>query len=143
MASSPPVVGGAASASGQEGLRAALAELVALKDLNAPEKTTASTDSMDTTVRVKKDSEASLEQRLVSPEAHAASSRAGFGEKPSDSELTLVGALIILAWQAEQLSEGQVCRALNIDRLTARIQRDDLIQRGVTVAETMRSMRGI
>lgn len=42
-------------------------------------------------------------------------------------------ALIILAWQAGRLSEGQAMRALATDRIGAREERDAAIDRGTEI----------
>lgn len=60
----------------------------------------------------------------------------------TDDEALLVAVLILLAWEAGKLSEGQVCRALKIDRLTAREQRDEMVKRGVAAFQTIRQAQG-
>jgi len=46
-------------------------------------------------------------------------------------------ALIILAWQAGELSEGQAARALGLDRVTARDRRIAAIERGQEIGHAL------
>lgn len=52
----------------------------------------------------------------------------------TNNDVKFVGALariaIMMAWQAGELSEGQVCRVLKVDRITARTERDQIIESG-------------
>lgn len=46
-------------------------------------------------------------------------------------------ALLILAWEAAELSEGQVSAMLDMDRVSLRKLREDLIDRGMAVAQSL------
>jgi hypothetical protein len=45
---------------------------------------------------------------------------------------------VILAWVAEELTEGQAATALGIDRVSLRIMRDGSITHGLMIAESLR-----
>ncbi len=47
----------------------------------------------------------------------------------------LENAYLMLAWEAEQLSEGQVASILGTDRLSVRLMREGAIARALQVAE--------
>ncbi len=47
----------------------------------------------------------------------------------------LENAYLMLAWEAERLSEGQVARILGADRVTVRLMREGAIAKALTVAE--------
>jgi hypothetical protein len=49
----------------------------------------------------------------------------------------LENALMILAWEAEVLSEGQVSRLLDLDRVSIRQMRLDMIDRATKFAESL------
>jgi hypothetical protein len=49
----------------------------------------------------------------------------------------LEDALLILAWEAELLSEGQVSRLLDEDRVTLRLRREALLDRAARFAEAL------
>ena len=49
----------------------------------------------------------------------------------------LENAHILLAWLNADLSEGQVSKALGIDRVTLRVMRDDAIANGMRLFETL------
>ncbi len=46
-------------------------------------------------------------------------------------------AQILLAWESEQLSEGQVSRALDLDRVTVRMLREGAILSGMTLCAAL------
>lgn len=46
-------------------------------------------------------------------------------------------ALIVLAWERAELSEGQAAKALGLDRLSARILRDDLVLAGIRIGSEL------
>ncbi len=46
-------------------------------------------------------------------------------------------AVIVLAWEAGELSEGQATKALGTDRLSARERRDELIADGLKIGGTL------
>jgi hypothetical protein len=50
-------------------------------------------------------------------------------------------AVIVLAWERGDLSEGQASKALGLDRLSARIRRDDLVSAGLAMAATLLDKR--
>lgn len=45
---------------------------------------------------------------------------------------------VILAWLAEELSEGQASAALGVDRVSLRIMRDGAIAQGLRIVEALR-----
>ena len=47
-------------------------------------------------------------------------------------------AKIILAWEAENLTEGQAAKALQMDRVSMRILREELINAGGSLARELR-----
>ena len=49
----------------------------------------------------------------------------------------LENAQILLAWDAGDLSEGQAAKALDVDRLTARVMRDDMLAAGLALADKL------
>ena len=60
---------------------------------------------------------------------------------PEHDDAPLAAVLLLLAWQAGEVSEGQFCKALNTDRLTARAERDKHIAAGVSVFNSLRPNR--
>jgi len=54
----------------------------------------------------------------------------------------LEDALIVLAWEATLLSEGQVSRLLDMDRVSLRIRRETLLADAMRLAEAMDAERG-
>lgn len=50
----------------------------------------------------------------------------------------LENAQIMLAWLAEELSEGQAAHALGVDRISLRVMRDGAIAQGLQLAEALR-----
>ena len=50
-------------------------------------------------------------------------------------------AYLLLAWEAELLSEGQVASILDLDRVTLRIMRENAIARGLQIAEGLTGER--
>lgn len=56
--------------------------------------------------------------------------RAGKSSPTTDLE----DALIVLAWEAGELTEGQAAAALGTDLLGARIRREALLGRGIQIA---------
>jgi hypothetical protein len=54
----------------------------------------------------------------------------------------LENLLLILAWEAEILSEGQVSRILDADRVTIRQMRLDALDRATKLAESFYAERG-
>lgn len=46
-------------------------------------------------------------------------------------------ALLLLCWEAEALSEGQMAAILDIDRVTLRKMRSDAIDAGMKLAEAL------
>lgn len=44
---------------------------------------------------------------------------------------------LLLAWESSGLSEGQVAKALNIDRVTLRMMREGAMAAGMTLAEEL------
>jgi hypothetical protein len=53
----------------------------------------------------------------------------------------LEDALVVLAWEAGELSEGQAAAALGVDRLGARLRREALLARGITLAYELKKGR--
>lgn len=49
----------------------------------------------------------------------------------------LENAQILLAWEAAQLSEGQVARILDIDRVSLRMMREGAIAEGMNIAAAL------
>lgn len=49
----------------------------------------------------------------------------------------LENTMILLAWEAEQLSEGQVSSLLDIDRVSLRKMRTDAIDEGMRLADLL------
>lgn len=45
--------------------------------------------------------------------------------------------LLILAWEAGDLTEGQVCVALDMERVALRELRDEMIQRGAQIGSDL------
>lgn len=45
---------------------------------------------------------------------------------------------VILAWLAEELSEGQASDALGLDRISLRVMRDGAIAQGLKLVEALR-----
>lgn len=50
------------------------------------------------------------------------------------SKTELENTQILLAWSAGLLSEGQVCAALNLDRVVARTMKDCAVNEGIKLA---------
>lgn len=46
---------------------------------------------------------------------------------------------ILLAWEAGELSEGQASKILGIDRIAARIKRDEAVADGIAYVESRQS----
>ena len=53
----------------------------------------------------------------------------------------LEDALLVLAWEAELLSEGQVSHLLDVDRVTLRRRREAMLDRAMSLAESIYSAR--
>jgi hypothetical protein len=53
----------------------------------------------------------------------------------------LEDALIMLAWEAELLSEGQVSHLLDVDRVTLRLRREAMLDGATKLAEAMYAER--
>jgi hypothetical protein len=49
----------------------------------------------------------------------------------------LENALLLLAWESTDLSEGQVSHALNIDRISLRMMREGAIAEGLRVFQSL------
>ena len=47
-------------------------------------------------------------------------------------------ALLLIAWEAAELSEGQVASALKLDRVSLRKMRDDAIKAGCEIADELK-----
>lgn len=52
-------------------------------------------------------------------------------------ETELENALLILCWEGEQLSEGQLSKMLDLDRVSIRKMRHDFLDRGMKIAEAL------
>jgi hypothetical protein len=49
----------------------------------------------------------------------------------------LENAQLLLAWETGNLSEGQFAKVLGIDRLAARVMRDEAVAEGMQLAEAI------
>jgi predicted ArsR family transcriptional regulator len=72
--------------------------------------------------------------------ADRASQRKKRGSKTSPVT-DLEDALVVLAWEAGELTEGQAAAALGVDRLGARLRREALLARGITLAYELKKGR--
>lgn len=59
--------------------------------------------------------------------------------KINDRTAGLSTVFLLLLWEAEQLSEGQLSKMLDIDRVTLRQMRIDAIEAGMKLAETLQA----
>lgn len=55
--------------------------------------------------------------------------------------LSMAAAKVLLAMAATELSEGQACKALGLDRVSLRKMRDDTVAEGVALAERFLQVR--